>query len=150
MGGTTVLIVDDNADNREVFRLLLEFSGYDTLMAEDGWSGVQQARALQPDLILMDVSMPVMDGFTATELLKSDPETRHIPIIALTAYETSEHRGRAFEIGMSGFLSKPATPGRVLDEIDRCLGTGRDTGAIGRPRHLAPGDRAHQSKPDPF
>jgi two-component system, cell cycle response regulator DivK len=121
VSSTTILIVDDNEDNRNVFSLLLELSGFSVLKAADGRNAVQQARAYHPDLILMDISMPTMDGFEATELLKFDPHTRDIPVIALSAHDDAEHRMRALEVGMSGYLSKPARPGRVLDEVIRCL-----------------------------
>jgi two-component system, cell cycle response regulator DivK len=127
----TVLIVDDNADNREVYGLLLEFSGYDVLTAADGWSGVQQARAHHPDLILMDISMPVMDGFQATELLKLDPATRDIPVVAVTAHDDNDHRDRASRVGMSGFLAKPVPPRNVVKEVQRCLGGGSGSAFFG-------------------
>lgn len=121
MSCTTILVVDDNADNREVFGLLLECSGYTVVTATDGWDGVQQARAHRPDVILMDVSMPVMDGFQATELLKLDPTTREIPVVAVTAHDDADHRTRASRVGMSGFLAKPVPPRRVVEEVQRCL-----------------------------
>jgi len=121
---STILIVDDSLDNREVFGLLLEFSGYTVLQAADGWSGVQEARMHHPDVILMDISMPLMDGFTATELLKLDPATRDIPVIAVTAHDDVDHRDRATRVGMCGFLAKPVRPRLVVEEVQRCLGSG--------------------------
>jgi two-component system, cell cycle response regulator DivK len=133
VSGTTILIVDDNADNREVYSILLEHAGYAVVKASDGWSGVQQARACHPDLILMDISMPVMDGFQATEILKADPATHDIPVLAVTAHDGPEHRLRARHLGMSGYLTKPLPPGRVLQEVDRCLANGRDASEGDRP-----------------
>jgi two-component system, cell cycle response regulator DivK len=122
----TILIVDDSPANREVFGLMLEFSGYTVLQAADGLSGVQEARMHHPDMILMDISMPVMDGFTATELLKLDPATRDIPVIAVTAHDEADHRDRATRIGMCGFLAKPVPPRLVVEEVQRCLSAKRD------------------------
>jgi two-component system, cell cycle response regulator DivK len=131
VSGTTVLIVDDNADNREVYGLLLELSGYTVLQAADGLAGVQQAHVHHPDVILMDISMPVMDGFRATELLKLDPTTRDIPVVAVTAHDDPHHRDRASQVGMSGFVAKPAAPRRVVAEVKRCLENGGGTMSSG-------------------
>lgn len=123
---TTILIVDDSTTNREVYTALLEHFGFRVLNASDGQDGVRQARALHPDLILMDISMPVMDGVEATRLLKEDADTRGIPVIAVTAHDDVETIGRAFAAGVDGYLTKPAPPRRVLEEIQRCLGAEED------------------------
>lgn len=121
VSGKTILIVDDSADNRDVYGMLLEHFGFTILTANDGWDGVQQARAHRPDLILMDISMPVLDGFEATELLKIDVETQAIPVIAITAHDDRALRTRALDIGFESYLTKPAQPRRILQEIERCL-----------------------------
>jgi CheY-like chemotaxis protein len=83
---TTVLLVEDDRDNRAIYRTILEHSGYLVIEAEDGETGVQLARQHRPALVLMDISIPVLDGWAATRILKSDPATAAIPIIALTAH----------------------------------------------------------------
>jgi two-component system, cell cycle response regulator DivK len=117
----TILIVDDSIDNRDVYGMFLEHFGYTVLSACNGWEGVQQARTNHPDLILMDISMPVLDGFEATELLKLDAETQDIPVIAITAHDDFQSRSRALEIGFESYLTKPAQPRRILQEVERCL-----------------------------
>lgn len=117
----TILIVDDNPDNRTIFSFFLENLGFTALTAENGWEGVCRAREHRPDLILMDISMPVMDGLEATELLKVDAETAHIPVIAVTAHDTTEMRLRAQKAGCDEFLAKPVQPARILREVERFL-----------------------------
>jgi two-component system, cell cycle response regulator DivK len=117
----TILIVDDSPVNREVYVLLLEHFGFRVLEAADGREGVRQAREFHPDLILMDISMPVMDGIEATELLKVGGETRDIPVIGLSAHGDPSTIDRAFAVGMERYLMKPVPPRRVLREIESCL-----------------------------
>jgi two-component system, cell cycle response regulator DivK len=102
-----VLIVEDNVDNYELVRFLLERAGYDTCWAHNGREGIAMAKEEKPDLILMDLSLPELDGWTATERIKSDPETGHIPIAALTAHTLPGDRKRALQAGCDGYLSKP-------------------------------------------
>jgi two-component system cell cycle response regulator DivK len=102
-----VLIVEDNIDNYELVRFLLERTGHDTRWARSGREGIAMAKEDQPDLILMDLSLPEMDGWTATERIKSDPQTKHIPIAALTAHTLPGDRKRALDAGCDGYLSKP-------------------------------------------
>lgn len=107
MGNARVLIVEDNIDNYELVRFLLERAGHETVWARSGREGIEMARNGQPDLILMDLSLPEMDGWTATERIKSDPRTDHIPVVALTAHTLPGDRKRALEAGCDGYLSKP-------------------------------------------
>ena len=107
MGQPRVLIVEDNVDNFELVRFLLERAGYQVISAATGREGVDTARSEIPDLILMDLSMPELDGWSATQLLKSDSLTRHIPILALTAHTLPGDRKRAIEAGCDGYISKP-------------------------------------------
>jgi two-component system cell cycle response regulator DivK len=107
MGRGRVLIIEDNVDNYELVRFLLEHSGCDTVWARSGREGIDMARSGQPDLILMDLTLPEMDGWTATGRLKSDPKTKHIPVIALTAHTLPGDRKRALEVGCDDYLSKP-------------------------------------------
>jgi two-component system cell cycle response regulator DivK len=118
----TILLVEDHEDNRIVYRTMLEHFGYTVLLAGDGAEGVRLARERRPDLILMDVSIPVMDGWEATRTLKADPATGKIPIIALTAHALAADRQRADEVGCDGYLAKPVEPRRVLEEVRRFLG----------------------------
>jgi CheY-like chemotaxis protein len=116
-----ILLVEDNIDNLTVYRAILEHTGYQVLQAMDGEAGLAEARDGHPDLILMDISLPKLDGFEATRILKADPATRHIPIIALTAHALDEDRERARDVGCDGFLAKPVEPRRVVREVERFL-----------------------------
>src|SRR5690606_38674553 len=105
-----------------IYRTILEHSGLRVIEAEDGETGVRLAQQQRPDLILMDVSLPLLDGWQATRILKDDPETAHIPIIALTAHALQGDRERAVEAGCDGYIAKPAPPRDVLAEVRRRLG----------------------------
>jgi len=118
----TILLVEDHEDNRIVYSTILEHFGYRVLLAGDGAEGVRMARESSPDLVLMDVSIPVMDGWQATAALKADPATARIPVIALTAHALPADRQRAEEVGCDGYLAKPVEPRRVLEEVRRFLG----------------------------
>jgi two-component system, cell cycle response regulator DivK len=102
-----ILIVEDEPLNMKLFQDLLQVNGYATFEAKDGKQGVEMARAKQPDLILMDIHMPVMDGLEATSILKADPVTAGIPIIALTSGAMASDREKAVQAGCDGFMSKP-------------------------------------------
>lgn len=131
-----VLLVEDNQDNRTIYRTILEFVGYAVSEAVDGGDAIRQARETRPALILMDISIPVVDGWEATRILKADEQTRHIPIIALTAHALEADRAKAEEIGCDGYLAKPVEPRRVVEEVDRFLGVRRtveDVASAGAP-----------------
>jgi CheY-like chemotaxis protein len=117
----TILLVEDNLDNRTIYRTVLEYTGYTVLEAEDGQTGVRLARERLPDLILMDVSIPLLDGWEATRILKDDPKTAHIPIIALTAHALAADRDRAFAVGCDGYLAKPVQPRKVVEVVQEFL-----------------------------
>lgn len=117
-----VLLVEDNEDNLVVYRTILEHVGYRVIEARDGEEGVTQARRQLPDLILMDISIPKMDGWEATQRLKADATTRGIPIIALTAHALEEDRQKAQQAGCDGYLAKPVEPRRVVQEVERFVG----------------------------
>ena len=117
----TILIVEDNEDNRIIYSTFLEHAGYRVIEAVTGPDGVARARADRPDLILMDISVPGMDGWEATKILKGDPETRPIKIIALTAHALADDRERSFQVGCDGYLAKPIEPKGVLAEVERLL-----------------------------
>jgi CheY-like chemotaxis protein len=124
-GRKTVLLVEDNEDNLVVYRTILEHVGYLVIEARDGEEGVSRAQHDHPDLILMDISIPKLDGWEATHRLKSDTNTRQIPIIALTAHALEEDRRRAIEVGCDGYLAKPIEPRRVVQEVERFVGPAR-------------------------
>ena len=117
-----ILIVEDDPMSLELFRDLLEVSGYTTLEATDGRQGVELAKEKKPDLILMDIQLPVMDGLEATSILKADPATKNIPIIALTAYAMEEDEERALQAGSDGYLTKPIRIEEFLEEVAKYLG----------------------------
>ncbi|MFN2400494.1 MAG: response regulator [Gemmatimonadaceae bacterium] len=122
--GKTVLLVEDNEDNRIVYSTILEHFGYTVTEALNGEEGIAKARSEQPDLILMDISIPIIDGWEATQVLKRDPETRHIPIVALTAHALSSDREKAMEVGCDSYLAKPCEPRAVVGEVEKFLGKG--------------------------
>jgi CheY-like chemotaxis protein len=118
----TVLLVEDNEDNLIVYRTILDHVGYRVIEARDGEEGVARARADKPDLILMDVSLPKMDGWEATRRIKADEKTRQIPIIAVTAHALDDDREKATQVGCDGYLAKPVAPRRVVEEVERFIG----------------------------
>jgi CheY-like chemotaxis protein len=118
----TVLLVDDNEDNRIIYRMMLVHHGYRVIEAWNGEDAVRIAFDERPHLILMDISIPGIDGWTATERIRANPDTRSIPVVALTAHTQPEHRARAEALACSGFLTKPCEPSRVLHELRRLIG----------------------------
>ena len=120
-----VLLVEDNEDNRTIYSTVLRYLGYEVIEAEDGLRAVALARSELPDLILMDISIPGMDGWEATRVLREDPATRAIPIVALTAHALADDRKRATEVGFSSYLAKPIEPNAVVAEVRRWLGDGQ-------------------------
>lgn len=115
-----ILVVEDNEKNRILMRYVLEYGGYTVIEAEDGAEGVDAARREKPDLIFMDVQMPVMDGVTALARLRSDPETRDIKVVALTSFTMKGDRERIVAAGFDDYLSKPVNT-RQLPELVRRL-----------------------------
>lgn len=115
MEGATILLAEDHLDSREALRALLEAFGFDVVPAVNGAEAIRLARRNPPDLILMDIMMPEVDGFEATRQLRDFPETRHVPIITLTAMEGA--RARAMEAGADDFLAKPISSGQLLDKV---------------------------------
>ena len=116
-----LLIVEDNEMNLDMLSRRLAARGFCVTAAGDGISGVEAARQSLPDLILMDLSLPEMDGWTATRLLKADPITRHIPVLALTAHAMDGDRERALSAGCDAFDTKPVDFARLLEIIDRLI-----------------------------
>jgi len=107
MSQPRVLVVEDNVDNLALVRFLLERAGYFVMSAANGLEGIESARRDQPDLILMDLSLPELDGWMATTQLKADEQTRRIPVLALTAHTLPGDRKRAIDAGCDGYISKP-------------------------------------------
>jgi CheY-like chemotaxis protein len=116
-----ILLVEDNEMNRDMLSRRLQRRGYSVVAAHDGEQGLLMARSEMPDLILMDISLPLMDGLQVTRLLKSDEATRHIPIIALTAHALVTDRDKAFEAGCDDYDTKPVEFGRLNEKIDTLL-----------------------------
>jgi two-component system, cell cycle response regulator DivK len=119
-----LLYVEDNEMNRDMLSRRLQRRGFEMLIAADGEQGVAMAAAEKPDLILMDMSLPVLDGWEATRRLKAAPDTRRIPIIGLTAHAMATDRDKCLEAGCDDYDTKPVELGRLLDKIQRLLGAG--------------------------
>jgi len=116
-----ILLVEDNEMNRDMLSRRLEKRGYTLLLAVDGREGIAQAQNGQPDLILMDMSLPVIDGWEATKQLKADAATKAIPVIALTAHAMDSDRVKALEAGCDDFDTKPVELPRLLAKIEELL-----------------------------
>lgn len=116
-----VLVVDDFQDNREMFAEFLSLSGYRVAEAATGREALDRAFELLPDIILMDLSLPELDGWEATRTLKGDARTKHIPIIALTGHALADHSREAKDAGCDAFLTKPCLPEVLVVEIRRML-----------------------------
>lgn len=114
-----ILLVEDNELNLDMLNRRLNRLGYTILVAMDGAAGVKLAQEEQPDVILMDMSLPVMDGWEATRLLKNEDATRNIPIIGLSAHAMSEDRTRAFDVGCDDYETKPVHLDRLLAKIEK-------------------------------
>ena len=125
--GQTVLLVEDNEDNRIIYSTVLRHLGYHVVEALDGMQAIELTRSLRPDIVLMDISIPEIDGWEATRILRQDPATKDIPIIALTAHALADDRERATAIGFTSYLAKPVEPRAVVAEVRRWIGAG--TGA---------------------
>jgi CheY-like chemotaxis protein len=118
---TKVLYVEDNDDNVFVLKTRLTRAGFTVIIAGDGAQGVAMATTELPDLILMDLSLPVLDGWEATRRIKAAPETKHIPIIAITAHAMTGDRERAFEAGCADYHTKPVEMAKLLAQIQTLL-----------------------------
>ncbi len=117
-----ILLVEENEMNRDMLSRRLTRKGYEVAIAVDGEQGVAMARSEAPDLILMDMSLPVLDGWEATRQLKAAPETQAIPVIALTAHAMAGDREKAVEAGCDDYDIKPIEMPRLLEKIQRLLG----------------------------
>lgn len=124
-----VLIVDDFEDNRAMYSEFLRYSGFEVIEASNGLEAIQMATSAVPDVIVMDLSLPVLDGWEATRRLKADDRTRHVPVIALTGHALEGHSQGAREAGCDGFLAKPCLPETLLETIETMLSRGGGGGA---------------------
>ncbi len=118
---TRILLVEDNEMNRDMLTRRLQRRGYEVTLAVDGAEGLAEANSCAPDIILMDMSLPVLDGWEATRRLKAAPETNAIPVIALTAHAMSGDRDKALEAGCDDFDTKPVEFDRLLSKIEALL-----------------------------
>ena len=121
---STILLVEDNEMNRDMLSRRLERRGYTVILAVDGQEGVERAAADQPDLVIMDMSLPVLDGWEATKALKAEASTAAIPVIALTAHAMAGDRERAIDTGCDDFDTKPVDFPRLVAKIEALLGGG--------------------------
>ena len=121
-----ILLIDDDVDFVAATKIVLESAPYEVIVANEGDEGLQKAREEKPDLILLDVIMPIKDGFTAAEQLKKDPQLSKIPVLMLTAFsskgqETTIPRSRGFTLEAEDYIEKPVTPEELLDRVKRYL-----------------------------
>ncbi len=117
-----LLLVEDNELNRDMLSRRLVKNGYEVILAMDGLESLQLSKSARPDLILMDMSLPIMDGWAATQHLKADPATCHIPVIALTAHAMGDDRQKALNAGCDEYDTKPIEMPRLLTKIQKILG----------------------------
>ena len=120
-----ILVVEDTEDNRRILRDLLTNVGFEVLEATDGEKGVAAAAEHRPDLILMDIQMPIIDGYEASRRIKANPDLRHIPIIAITSYALAGDEQKTAEAGCEGYIPKPCSPRQVLAMVREFLGENR-------------------------
>lgn len=116
-----ILLIEDNAQNRYLARFLLEQRGHEILQAETGPQGLEMASGSQPDLILLDIQLPGMDGYAVASALKNKPQLKHIPIIAVTSYAMSGDREKCLAAGAEGYIEKPINPDTFVAEVERFL-----------------------------
>jgi CheY-like chemotaxis protein len=121
MAGENILIIEDNPMNMELATDLLKVSGYDVMQAETAEQGIMMAQNQKPDLIIMDIGLPVMDGLSAIEILKKDDKTKNIPILALTSYAMKGDREKILGAGCEGYLAKPIDTRKFADEVKAIL-----------------------------
>jgi len=117
-----ILVVEDTEDNRQILRDLLGMAGYEMVEAQDGAQGVAMAAEHRPDLILMDIQMPVMDGYEATRRIKADPALVSIPVIAVTSYALSGDEAKTRAAGCDDYIAKPYSPRQMLAKVREILG----------------------------
>jgi two-component system cell cycle response regulator DivK len=117
-----ILVVEDTEDNRQILRDLLSAAGYELIEAVDGQAGVEMAQRHKPDLVLMDIQLPVLDGYEATRRIKADPALKHIPVVAVTSYALSGDEEKARDAGCDAYIAKPFSPRQLLGKVRELLG----------------------------
>lgn len=117
MGKKTILVIEDNEMNMRLMRAVLKVGNYQMMEAKDAETGLRLVRELHPDLILMDIQLPGMDGLSATRIIKSDPDLRDIPIIALTGFAMESDKEKAMDIGLAAYIVKPFSVKELLEAI---------------------------------
>jgi two-component system, cell cycle response regulator DivK len=117
-----ILVVEDTEDNRQILRDLLNAAGYELIEAVDGEAGVAMAGQHKPDLVLMDIQLPLIDGYEATRRIKADPALAHIPIVAVTSYALSGDEDKARAAGCNAYIAKPYSPRQLLAKVREFLG----------------------------
>lgn len=117
----TVLVVDDNGDNRDMYADYLRFAGFDVMTAKDGQEALAMVEVKRPDVVALDLSMPVVDGWQVARRLKSNAKTRRVIIIALTGRTENEHMAKAKAAGCDHFIAKPCLPADVAAHIEACM-----------------------------
>jgi two-component system, cell cycle response regulator DivK len=130
---TKILIAEDNATNRELFRELLEARGYAVDEACNGPEALRMLEQAQPDLLLLDIGMPVLDGFAVVRAIRKNPRLAALPVLAVTAYAMQGDRERILNSGFDGYLSKPINAKLLVKELDRLLHKGKERNATARP-----------------
>lgn len=128
---STILLIEDNELNRDMLRRRLSHRGFDVILAANGRQGIEMARSARPDLVLMDLSLPEIDGWQAARILKSDAGTRAIPVVALTAHAMLGDREKALEAGCDGYATKPVDLPALLGMIQALTAARREAGAEG-------------------
>jgi len=121
-----VLVVEDHEENRRILRILLTSGGFEMIEAVTGEDGVAAAERERPDLILMDIQLPGLDGYEATRRIKGNPALRHIPIIVVTSYALSGDDAKAFEAGCDAYVTKPFVPRELLAKVQAYLAKGAE------------------------
>jgi len=125
-----VLIVDDEPDNREIAETVLSFSGVKSYTAVDGSDGLKRLETISPTFVLLDLSMPIIDGWEMFKHMRENPKTQHIPVIALTAHAMAGDRDRVFQAGFDGYIAKPFRIGSFMNELIQCLNKVAEQGKL--------------------
>ena len=121
MSKEKIIVIEDNIDNQNLLRLLLEREGYPVVTAINGQDGLKIIRQEQPELIVLDLSMPIIDGWEMIKHVKADPKIESIPIVVVTAHLQPGEKNQVFEAGCNGYVFKPFKAADLIDEIERCL-----------------------------
>lgn len=126
-----ILIIEDNEENREALARRLQRRGYDIVVAGDGQQGVEMAKSEKPDLVLMDMNMPILDGWRASQMIRTDPDTEQLPIIGLTAHALEGDREKALQAGCSDYHTKPVEFSQLMTQIELLIRNGAHTSSLG-------------------